>query len=79
MMVNLDVDGYTKTLNHRRIIRKMQKHNNLQQTTTILKPKYKLSGGSIFTFSLPRGGKFDPLPLVNYVTGYDILYLHTIG
>jgi len=25
MMVNLDVDGYTKTLNHRKIIRKMQK------------------------------------------------------
>jgi len=24
-MVNLDVDGYTKTLNHRKTIRKMQK------------------------------------------------------
>ena len=60
MMVNLDVDGYTKTLNHRRIIRKMQKNNNLLQTTTILKPKYKLSGGLIFTFSLPRGGGVRP-------------------
>jgi len=56
----------------------MQK-NNLLKTKTILKPKYKLSGGSFFTFSLPREGKFDTLPPVSYVTGYDILYLHTIG
>ena len=61
-MVNLDVGGCTKTINHRNIIRNMQKNNNLLKTKTILKPKYKLSGGSVFTFSLPRGGKFDPLP-----------------
>jgi len=29
-------------------------------------PKYKLSGGPVFTFSLP-GGQFTPLPLVSYV------------
>jgi len=43
-MVNLDVDGYTKTLNHRKIIRKIQKNNNLLKTKTTLKPKYKLMG-----------------------------------
>jgi len=31
-MVNLDVDSYTKTLNHRKILRKTQK------TTTYSKP-----------------------------------------
>jgi len=50
MMVNLDVGGCTKTINHRNIIRNMQKNNNLLKTKTILKPKYKLSGGSVFTF-----------------------------
>jgi len=29
MMVNLDVDGYTKTLNQQKILRKMQKNDNL--------------------------------------------------
>jgi len=81
MMVNLDEDGYTKskTLNHRKIIRKIQKNNNLLKTKTIIKPKYKLGGGSVFTFSLRRGGKFDPMPPVSYVTGYGILYLRTTG
>jgi len=45
MMVNLGVDGYTKTQNHRKIIRKLQKTNNLPKTKTILKPKYHLSWG----------------------------------
>jgi len=35
VMENLDVDGYTETLNHRKIIRKMQKNNNLLKTKTI--------------------------------------------
>ena len=61
-MVNLDVDGYTKTLNHRKIFRKMQKTNNLLKTKTILKPNYKLSGSSVFTFSLP-GGEIRPSAL----------------
>jgi len=63
MMVNLDVDGYTKILNHRKIIRKMHKNNNLLKTKTILKPKCKLRGGSVFTFSLPRGGEIRPSAL----------------
>jgi len=79
MMVNLNVGGYTKTTNHRNMVQKMQRNNNLLKIKTILKPKYKLSGGSVFTFSLPRGGNFHPLPPVRYVTSYDILYLHTIG
>jgi len=45
MMVNLDVDGYTKTQNHRKIIRKLQKNNNLPKTKTILKPKHHLRWG----------------------------------
>jgi len=31
-MANPLVDGYTKTLNHRKIVRKMQKYNNLLKT-----------------------------------------------
>jgi len=38
----------------------MQKNNNLLKNKRILKPKYKLSGCSVFTVSLP-GGRFDPL------------------
>jgi len=34
MMVNPDVDGYTKTLNHQKILRKMQKKINENQTNT---------------------------------------------
>jgi len=33
-MVNLDVDGYSKTLNHRKILQKMQKSNNQKNTKT---------------------------------------------
>jgi len=62
MMVNLGVGGYTKTLNQRKTIRKIQK-NNLLETKTKLKPKR---------------WKFDLLPPVNYDTDYDILYFHTI-
>jgi len=52
-MVNPDVDGYTKTVNHRKIIRKAHKNNNLLATKRMLKPKYKLSGRPVFAFSLP--------------------------
>ena len=56
---NLDLDGYTKTLNHRKILRKTRK-------TTYLKPKEhrtdrQTNWGPSFTFSMP-GGKFAPLP-----------------
>jgi len=37
----------------------------------MLKPKYKLSGRPVSTFSLP-GRQFSPLSHVSYATGYDI-------
>jgi len=52
-MANPDVDGYTKTRNHRKILQKDKK--KLLKTKGILKPKYKLSGGPGFTFSLQEG------------------------
>jgi len=52
-MVNADVDGCTKILNHRKIIRKTHKNNNVLKTKRMLKPKYKLSGRPAFTFILP--------------------------
>jgi len=41
-MVNPDVDGYTETLNHRKINRKTQINNNLlpMKTKKILQTKY---------------------------------------
>jgi len=38
-MVNPHVDGQTKTLNHRKIIRKTHKNNNLLKIKRLLKPK----------------------------------------
>jgi len=43
-VVNPVVDGYTKTLNYWKTIRKTQKSNSLLKTKSILKLKYKLSG-----------------------------------
>jgi len=43
--------NYTKNLNHLKILGKTQKNNNLLKTKIILKPKYKLSLGPVFTFS----------------------------
>jgi len=37
-MVNADVDGYNKTLNHRKMLRKTQKNKNLLKTKRTLKP-----------------------------------------
>jgi len=45
MAVNLDVDGYTKTLNHHKY---SKKHKKLLKTKRILKLKYKPSGGPEF-------------------------------
>jgi len=44
------MDGYTKTLYHKKIVRTMQKHHNLLKSKTILKPNYTLSVGPVFTF-----------------------------
>ena len=53
-----------KSLNHRKIIRKAHKNNNVLKTKRMLKRKYKLSGRPVFTISLP-GGQLAPLvPLV---------------
>ena len=39
--------------NQRKILRKTQKDDNLLKTKRRLKPKYKLGGGMVFTFSRP--------------------------
>ena len=53
-MVNPDVDGYFKTLNHQKILRKTQK-DNLLKTKRLLISKYKLSGVPVFAFILAGG------------------------
>jgi len=60
MMVNPDVDGCTtKTLNHWKILRKTQKNTENQKNT---KPKYKLSWGPSFAFTVAcRRVQFTPL------------------
>jgi len=40
--VKPDADGYTKMLNHHKILWKTQKNNNLPKTKRILQPKCKL-------------------------------------
>jgi len=39
-MVNPDVDGYTETLNHQKILRKTQKNNKPKTTKTEIKAKW---------------------------------------
>jgi len=53
MIVNSDVDGYTKTRNHKTNYPKSPK--KLLKTKRVLKPKNKPSGGPSFTFSLQEG------------------------
>jgi len=53
MMVNPNVYGCIITINQRKILRKVQKNDNLLKTERLLKPTYKLSGGLVLTFSLP--------------------------
>ena len=64
MRVNPDPDGYNKTHNHRKILRKAQKMKNLLKIERVLEPKCKLSGGPVFTISLPGLGwaGYAPLP-----------------
>ena len=40
------------------------------KTKGILKPKYKLSGGRAFVFSLPGGGAIRPSSSISYATAY---------
>ena len=65
MIVNLDEDGYKKSLNHRKSSEKRK--NNLLKTKSI--KKQEPSGGLVFTFSLPGGAI-----LVNgqwFIVSYD--------
>jgi len=68
MIVNQDVDGYTKTLNHRKILQKTRKNNNPLKTKRILKPKYNLSGGR-FLHSACQGANRPSTPTpMSYAT-----------
>jgi len=58
MIVNPDVDVYTKT----RIHRKTSKNSKKQQPTENSLPIYKLRGDPLFTFSLPGGVVRTPAP-----------------
>jgi len=73
-MANPDVDGYTKTLNHQKVIPKMPKDNNPLKTKTTLKLNYNLSGAPVFIFSLLGGQAIHLLIPVSKATGCDILY-----
>jgi len=80
MIVNPDVDAHTKTLNNRKIVRKMHKNTNLVKTKRILKPKYKLVGVRFSLLACQRG--IHPSAPVTYVTGYNmfiIMYSHTLS
>jgi len=46
MVVNPDLDGYTEAQNHRNILRKIQKNNNLLKSKRM--PKYELVGSCFF-------------------------------
>jgi len=59
--VKPDADGYTKMLNHHKILWKTQKNNNLPKTKRILQPKCKLSGARFVHFAC-QWEQFTPLP-----------------
>jgi len=59
-MVNPNVGGHTKTLSHRKNTPKKTKKKLPVENQKNKKPKYKLSGGPVFAFSLP-GARFTSL------------------
>jgi len=63
MMVNLDVGGYTKTINHRNIIRKMQKKQQPTENQINTKTEYKLSVARFSHLACQEGGKSTLCPL----------------
>jgi len=72
--VSSAVDGYPN-LNHRKILRKTQRSNNLLKTKNILKPKYKPSGDPFLLYiSLARGGGSHPCPqsVTPLITTYSL-------
>jgi len=60
MKVNTDVDFYTKTRNHCKTLWKTQK--NYWKSKEYLIPKYKPSGGPVFTFIAYQVERFALLP-----------------
>jgi len=74
-MVNPDVDGYTKTPNQRKILRRTKKKITYYKLKIILKPKYMLSGCPFFTFSWPGewNGTFALLPMTQLQYTLQIL------
>jgi len=66
-MVISDVDGCSKTLNHRKILRETQESNTQLKTKRILKPKCKLSG-VLFLYLACQGGEDAPLRQGSYAT-----------
>ena len=77
-MLNPNVDGYATSLSHRKIIRKTQKRQPTEDQTNT-KTEISLKVAVRFSHLDCHGGHFAPLPSVSYVTGYDILLLHTIS
>jgi len=78
MMVNPDVDGYTTTLNNRKMLRKTQKNNNLPKTKIILHSSNKLRAGRVLHSACPWG-RFASLPPVSYTTeceGVSVTNVH---
>ena len=76
-MVNLDVDFYTKTLNHRKILRKTQKINNLLKIKNIPKSKYDLSGVGPFLHLDFQGDMFPSAP--SLVTPISMAFLNPLA
>ena len=68
----------TKTPNQQKIVRKIQKYNNLLQAKRILKPKYMLREVR-FSHLACQTGHIATLSSVSYVTRYAILYLHAVS
>jgi len=61
VVVNPNVNAYTKTLNQRKILRKTQKRDNLLKTKRILKAECKLTWGASVYIQVARV-IFAPLP-----------------
>jgi len=70
-MVNQGVDGYIKTPHRRKILEKRKKQPTENQK--YVKTEYKLSGGPVFTFSLP-GGAILPSGLPSVTPGVGKLF-----
>jgi len=75
MIVNPDVDSYN--LKSPEKIRKTQTKKQPTENQTNIKTEISLNMVVRFSHIECLGGHFAPLPPISYVTGYDILFLHT--